>query len=254
MSEETPNAANLEGIEDTVRKAVEEYLAGQESRIYNSILAEVTRHLPDPAQALRELAEAMSKTLADFGVKASAAEIVTQIGSVMPKEIVRPLVDLYGVVSPRLEWAMTEILNNTKPVVDHLRDAVLAPIEARVREIFHAAFMMVVQKVAQLAGQLADAAMEKLKQVVKAILLRLIEAAMVAVRKIIEMAVRALIELVDKIGRFVLKTAKAVAMWLARKIAMVVIKTVLKIISLLFGFPGGYFDAAWMETEAQIRI
>jgi hypothetical protein len=256
MDEETEasNASNLQGIEDVVRKAVEDYLNSQESRIYAAILGEVTRHLPDPAQPLRELAETMSSTLKDLGVTASASEIATQIGSVMPKEIVKPLVDLYGVVSPRLEWAMSEILNNSKPVVDQLRAAILAPIEARVREIFHAAFTAVVRKVAQQVGRLADAAMAKLMEALKAILMRILEAAMIALRKIIEMAVRALIELVDKIGRFVLKTAKAVAMWLARKIAMFVIKMVLKVISLLFGFPGGYFDAAWMETEAQIRI
>ena len=254
MEEETANAPNLQGIEDVVRKAVEDYLRAQESRVYDSILAEVTRHIPDPTQPLRELAETMSSTLASLGVTASAAEIGTQIGSVMPKEIVKPLVDLYGVVSPRLEWAMSEILNNSKPVVDQLRAAILAPIEGRVREIFHAAFTAVVRKVAQQLGRLADAAMAKLMEALKAILTRILEAAMVALRKIIEMAVRALIELVDKVGRMVLKAAKAAAMWLARKIAMFAIKMVLKVFSLLFGFPGGYFDAAWMETEAQIRI
>jgi hypothetical protein len=47
---------------------------------------------------------------------------------------------------------------------------------------------------------------------------------------------------------------RLVALWLARTIAMFVIKMVLKVISLLFGFPGGYFDASWMETQALIRI
>jgi hypothetical protein len=254
MEKETTNHTNLRGVEDTVRKAVEEYLSRQESRVYDAILAEVTKHVPDPTQPLRELAEAMSSALAGFGVTAGAGEIMTQITAVLPKDIVRPMVDIYGIVSPRLEWAMSEILNNSKPAVDQLRAAVLAPIEARIREIFHAAFTAVAQKVAQQIGRLADAAMEKVKEALKEILLRIVEAAMAALRKIIEMAVRALIELVDKVGRLVLKMAKAAAMWIARKIAMFAIKMVLKVISLLFGFPGGYFDAAWMETEAQIRI
>jgi hypothetical protein len=254
MEEETTTATNLAGIEDVVRKAVEEYLRAQESRIYDAMLAEVTRHIPDPTQPLRELADAMRDALAGLGVTASTAEIINQIAVLLPKDIVQPMVEIYGIVSPRLEWAMSEILNNSKAVVDQLRAAVLAPIEARIREIFHAAFTAVAQKVAQQIGRLADAAMEKVKAALKAILLRIVEAAMVALRKIIEMAVRALMELVDKIGRMVLKMAKAAAMWIARKIAMFVIKMVLKLISLLFFFPSGYFDAAWMETEAQIRI
>jgi len=254
MEDEVVSATNLAGIEDTVRKAVEEYLRSQESRIYDAILAEVGRHLPDPLQPLRELAETMSSTLASLGVTASAGEIVAQLGAVMPKQIVTPLVELYGVVSPRLEWAMTEILNTSKPVLDQLRDSVLAPIEARVREIFHTAFTTVVEKVAQLVGAVAEAVMVKVREALKAILQRLVAAALAAMRKIIEMAVRALAELVDKIGRTLLKMAKAVALWLARTIAMFVIKMVLKVISLLFGFPGGYFDASWMETQALIRI
>jgi hypothetical protein len=254
MDEETADSPNLQGIEDVVRKAVEDYLRAQESRVYDAILGEVTRHIPDPTQPLRELAETMSSTLASLGVTGSPAEIAGQIGAVMPKEIVKPLVDLYGIVSPRLEWAMSEILNTSKPVVDQLRAAILAPIEGRAREIFHAAFTAVVQKVAQQLGRLADAAMAKLIEALKPILMRILEAAMAALQKMIEMAVRALIELVDKVGRMVLKAAKAAAMWIARKIAMFVIKMILKVFSLLFGFPGGYFDAAWMETEAQIRI
>ncbi|MCU1246256.1 MAG: hypothetical protein JWN02_2166 [Acidobacteria bacterium] len=241
-------------VQETARKVVEDYLRAQESAVYDAILAELARYVPDPTQPLRDLTETMSSTLAILGVTATPSELAAQVVEVVPQEIVRPLADLYGVISPRLEWAMAEIVKKAKPAVSELRDAVLAPIEARIREIFHLAFTAVVRKVAEVVGHLADAAVARLMEAVEAILERLVEAAMAAMRKIIEMAVRALAELVDKIGRMVLRMATAVATWIARQIAMFVLKMILKVIALLFGLPSGYVETTWIDTQALIRI
>jgi hypothetical protein len=242
------------GIQETARKVVEDYLRSQESAVYDTILAELARYVPDPTQPLRDLTETMSSTLALLGVEATPGELAAQVVEVMPTEIVKPLVDLYAVITPRLEWAMAEILKKANPAIQELRDAVLAPIEARIREIFHRAFTAVVRKVAEIVGQLAEAATAKLMEALEAIFVRLVDAAMAAMQKIMEMAIRALAELVDKIGRMVLRMAKAVATWIARQIAMFVLKMILKVIAMLFGLPSGYVETTWIDTQALIRI
>jgi hypothetical protein len=239
-------------LEDKARKAVEDYLRGQETNVYNRVLAEALKHLPDPAQPLKELIETMRTTLAIFGITAQNEEIAKQLAAIMPQEIVKPIVELYGVLVPRMEWAMGQILDNAQVAVDQLRNALLAPVEAKIREIFHLLFTAVTKKAAQIIGKLVDAAVTRLIEIVTPILQRLVATVMAALLMAIGMAVAAMLELVNTLGRMALKFAKAVAYWIARKIVMFVCKTILRLIGFLFGLPAGAVEASLMETEAMM--
>lgn len=241
-------------VEDKAAKAVDDYLRSHEARIYEAVIGEASKYLPDPAKPLKELVDTVRATLVELGVGTSSEDVAKQLAAILPGEIVKPLVEIHRLVAPRLEWAMTEILDKASPAIDQLRDAVLAPIEAKLREIFHDLFTTVTRKAAQVIGKLVEAAVLKVLEAVKAVLARLIAAVMVAVAKAVAMAIQAMLEIVNAIGRAVFRFAKAVAMWIARKIAMFVAKTILKIFAFLFGIPGAQVDLAWMETESMIRI
>jgi hypothetical protein len=120
----------------------------------------------------------------------SDEELAKQLRAVLPQEIVKPIAELYGVLAPRFEWAMTQLLDNAKANVDALRDAVLAPVEARIRELFHVAFTAVTKKAAQLIARAVDAAVTKLMEVVMPIVERLVQAVLAAVAKAVAMAIQ----------------------------------------------------------------
>jgi hypothetical protein len=249
------NEALLGGpVDDKARQAVEEYLRKNESRLYDSLLAEFVKRLPDPMQPLREVVDAMRTTLAEYGITASNEEIASKLAEVLPPQIVAPLVEVHRVLAPRLEWAMGEILDKAQVGVDQLRDSVLAPIEARLREIFHAVFTAVTKKAAELIGRLVEAAVNKLLEILKPLFARLIAALMTAVITAVGMVLTAMLEIVNAIGRVVFKFARAVAMWIAKKLAMFFTKLVLRLFCFLFGIPAWQMEISWMETEALIHI
>jgi hypothetical protein len=241
-------------LEDKARTVVEGYLRAQESRVYDAVRAEALKHLPDPARPVKDLIDSMRVTLADFGITASDEELAKQLRAVLPQEIVKPIAELYGVLAPRFEWAMTQLLDNAKANVDALRDAVLAPVEARIRELFHVAFTAVTKKAAQLIARAVDAAVTKLMEVVMPIVERLVQAVLAAVAKAVAMAIQVMMDVVNEIGRMAFRFAKAVAMWIAKTIVMFVCKTILTIIGFLFGLPPSAVEMAWMESQATIRF
>ncbi len=239
-------------IEDKAKKAVEDYLRSQESNVYNKILAEAVKYLPDPAQPLKELLEAMRTTLAEFGITAKNEEIAKQLSDVLPKEIVKPIAELYGILAPRMEWAMGQILDNAQIAVDKLRNDLLAPVEAKIRELFHTLFVAVTKKAAEIIAKLVEAAVKKVIEIVTPILQRIVAAIVAAIATAIATAIAAMIELVNTLGRMALKFAKAVAYWIARKIVMFVCKSILRVIGFLFGVPSGAIEMSMMEAEAMM--
>ena len=241
-------------LDDKAAKLVQDYLQKNESRIYDAIIAELVKNLPDPAKPAKELVETIRETLVQLGVGTSNEEVARQLSEILPQEVVKPLVEVHGLISPRLEWAMKEIVDKANPSIDQLRDAILAPIDAKLREIFHALFVNVTRKAAEVIGKLIVTAMMKLLEAVQAILQKLVAAVMQAVARLIAMVVQAMIEFVNAIGRMVIKFAMSVAMWIARQLAMFVIKMILRIFSLLFGISSAQFERSWMETQAMVRI
>jgi hypothetical protein len=241
-------------VDDKAAKLVEEYLRKNEGRIYDAIVAEMTKNLPDPAHPAKELVETIRVTLVQLGVGTSNEEVAKQLATILPQEVVRPLVEIHGVIAPRLEWVMKEVIAKANPAIDELRDAVLAPIDAKLREIFHLFFTTVTRKAAEVIGKLVEAAVLKLLEAVRAILEKLVAAVMLAVAKLIQTIVQAMIEFVNAITRTVIKFAMSVAMWIARQLAMFVIKMVLKLLFLPFGISTGQFEITWMETQAMVRI
>jgi|GEM_PF-7057220 len=241
-------------IDDKAAKFLEDYLRTHEARIYDAIIAELTKNLPDPARPAKELVETIRETLVQLGVGTSNEEVARQLATILPQEVVRPLVEIHGLISPRLEWVMKEVINKANPAIDELRDAVLAPIDAKLREIFHAFFTSVTRKVAEVVGKLVVSALLKVLEAVQEILKKLVAAVMMAVAKLIAMIVQAMVEFVNTIGRAVIKFAMSVAMFIARKLAMFVIKMILKLILLPFGVPTSQFEITWMETQAMVRV
>src|SRR5690348_8302575 len=114
-------------MDDKAAKFLEDYLRTHEARIYDAIIAELTKNLPDPARPAKELVETIRETLVQLGVGTSNEEVARQLATILPQEVVRPLVEIHGLISPRLEWVMKEVINKANPAIDELRDAVLAP-------------------------------------------------------------------------------------------------------------------------------
>ena len=241
-------------IDDKAAKFLEDYLRAHEARIYDAIVAELTKNLPDPARPAKELVDTIRETLEQLGVGVSSEEVAKQLSTVLPQEIVRPLVEVHGLIAPRLEWVMKEVVAKANPAIDQLRDAVLAPIDAKLREIFHAFFTTVTRKVAEVIGKLVVSAMLKLLEAVRAVLEKLVAAVMQAVAKLIAMVIQAMVEFVTMITRAVIRFAMSVATWIARQLAMFVIKMILKILFLPFGLPASQFEITWMETQAMVRV
>ncbi|HEV8434174.1 MAG TPA: hypothetical protein VGR95_12235 [Thermoanaerobaculia bacterium] len=241
-------------IDDKAAKFLEDYLRTHEARIYDAIVAELTKSLPDPARPAKELVDTIRETLEQLGVGVSSEEVAKQLSTVLPQEIVRPLVEVHGLIAPRLEWVMKEVVAKANPAIDQLRDAVLAPIDAKLREIFHAFFTTVTRKVAEVIGKLVVSAMLKLLEAVRAVLEKLVAAVMQAVAKLIAMVIQAMVEFVTMITRAVIRFAMSVATWIARKLAMFVIKMILKLLFLPFGLPASQFEITWMETQAMVRV
>lgn len=241
-------------MDDKAAKLVQDYLQKNESRIYDAIIAELTKDLPDPAHPAKELVETIRVTLVQLGVGTSNEEVARQLTEILPQEVVRPLVEIHGLIAPRLEWVMKEVIAKANPAIDELRDAVLAPIDAKLREIFHLFFTTVTRKASEVIGKLVAAAVMKVLEAVRAILQKLVAAVMQAVAKLIAMIIQAMVEFVNAIGRAVIKFAMSVAMWIARQLAMFVIKMILKLLTLPFGISSAQFDITWMETQAMVRV
>lgn len=255
MQDDVTSPAAVGGpLDEKVQRAVDDYLRTHESRLYDAIRGEVLKQLPDPMQPLREVIDATRATLAEYGITASSEEVAAKLALVLPQEIVQPLVDVHALIAPRLEWAMGQILDNAQIAVDKLRDAVMAPIDARLREIFHTVFIAVTRKAAELLGRVVGAALQKLIDALVPLIQRLVATLIAAVAVAIAMAIQAMLELVNAVGRMALKMAKALAMWIARKIAMFVTKMVWKLFCFLFGVPDSQMEITWMETSAMLRV